>query len=605
MRAISLARSARRRLKLDPPILDASGRLDAGDAAAARRIAAQVNRERRAAAASRAPAPGGAASNATAGEASVEDGPPAAPSHGGGRGPSEPTFVAAGDLIALAALGAVLHRVVQEERGTSRLDAAADRARQTVGSEAVSRIERAWAQEFGGADQQSDIRGQTLGSATGARGTTAAEPDLPGELLVLAALNDDPAAAPLRELVDDRPLRRSTDYARLVAALERELAAGTASAPKQPSGRASAETRPASLPDRLREPMRRAPDSLQAQLQWIREHWSALLAADPALAERVALALDVLAEEARAFELAAGAAARATAFGGPVPAEAPDYRGLDAEPEAFSVDEAWMPRLVLVAKSTYVWLEQLSQRYGRWIRTLADIPDEELDRLSDGGISGLWLIGLWQRSGASAEIKRRRGDSGAVASAYSVDEYRIADDLGGEAAYEDLRVRASARGIRMAADMVPNHMGLDSRWVLEHPERFISLDAAPFPAYSFGGPNLSPDPAVDVTIEDHYWDSTDAAVVFRRRQVGGPGAGQERFVYHGNDGTSFPWNDTAQLDYLRPDVREAVIGTILDVARRAPIIRFDAAMVLARRHIRRLWYPRPGEGGAIPSRAEH
>ena len=28
-------------------------------------------------------------------------------------------------------------------------------------------------------------------------------------------------------------------------------------------------------------------------------------------------------------------------------------------------------------------------------------------------------------------------------------------------------------------------------------------------------------------------------------------------------------------------------------------------MVLARRHIRRLWYPEPGAGGAIPSRAEH
>jgi hypothetical protein len=41
------------------------------------------------------------------------------------------------------------------------------------------------------------------------------------------------------------------------------------------------------------------------------------------------------------------------------------------------------------------------------------------------------------------------------------------------------------------------------------------------------------------------------------------------------------------------------------VARRAPILRFDAAMVLARRHIRRLWYPEPGAGGAIPSRAEH
>ena len=66
-----------------------------------------------------------------------------------------------------------------------------------------------------------------------------------------------------------------------------------------------------------------------------------------------------------------------------------------------------------------------------------------------------------------------------------------------------------------------------------------------------------------------------------------------------------PWNDTAQLDYLNPEVREAVIQTILHVARQFPIIRFDAAMTLARRHIQRLWFPEPGQGGAIPSRAEH
>ena len=57
--------------------------------------------------------------------------------------------------------------------------------------------------------------------------------------------------------------------------------------------------------------------------------------------------------------------------------------------------------------------------------------------------------------------------------------------------------------------------------------------------------------------------------------------GDTRFIYHGNDGTSFPWNDTAQLDFTRADVREAVIQTILGVARRFPIIRFDAAMTLA------------------------
>src|SRR6185437_9547782 len=94
----------------------------------------------------------------------------------------------------------------------------------------------------------------------------------------------------------------------------------------------------------------------------------------------------------------------------------------------------------------------------------------------------------------------------------------------------------------------------------------------------------------------------DAAVVFRRRDTQ---SNEQRFIYHGNDGTSYPWNDTAQLDYLNADVRGAVIHTILDVARRAPILRFDAAMVLARRHISRLWYPEPGAGGAITSRAEH
>ena len=49
-----------------------------------------------------------------------------------------------------------------------------------------------------------------------------------------------------------------------------------------------------------------------------------------------------------------------------------------------------------------------------------------------------------------------------------------------------------------------------------------------------------------------------------------------------------------------------MIQTILAVARRFPVIRFDAAMVLAKKHVRRLWFPGPGEGGGgIPSRAEH
>ena len=150
--------------------------------------------------------------------------------------------------------------------------------------------------------------------------------------------------------------------------------------------------------------------------------------------------------------------------------------------------------------------------------------------------------------------------------------------------------------------MVPNHMGIDSPWVIEHPEWFISRQDSPYPAYSFNGPDLSHDGRVEIKIEDHYFEQSDAAVVFRRRDNA---SGETRYIYHGNDGTSFPWNDTAQLDYLNPAVREQVIQTILHVARLFPVIRFDAAMTLAKRHFHRLWFPGPGSSGAIPSRAEY
>ena len=536
------------------------GTLDAADAAAARGIAARVTAAREAA--------------------------------------GEPA-VSAGEVAALAALDAVLHRLIEIERDAGRVDLSATVA--TVGSAlgepAIAEVGDAWRGQF---------RDGEVASGGRARVRRLAGPDLLAEVLVLNALNEDPAASDVRELVDDRPLRDDTPYEAVVKAAEQALG-GTGDPGARRGRRTSAAAAPRAgarvaaempLPARLREPMRNAPGSLAAQLRWVREHWPEVLAGLPDLARRLDLALDVLAEEARALELR-GAGQQ---FGGPTVVEAPDYRNLDPEHVAFSADTEWMPSVVLMAKSTYVWLEQLARTYARPISNLADVPDGELDRLASLGVTGLWLIGLWQRSNASADIKRRRGDADAVASAYAIDDYRIADDLGGEGAFNALKDRAWQRGIRMAADMVPNHMGIDSGWVVEHPDRFISVPHSPFPAYSFTGPDLSPDPRVEITLEDHYWDSTDAAVVFRRRDRQ---SGEEHFIYHGNDGTSFPWNDTAQLDYLQADVREAVIQTILAVARRAPILRFDAAMVLARRHIRRLWYPEPGQGGAIPSRAEH
>ena len=350
-----------------------------------------------------------------------------------------------------------------------------------------------------------------------------------------------------------------------------------------------------SLIDLLRTPAIQVPHSITGQLEYIQSHWSALLG-DYLI--RLLSSLDLIKEENK------------LSFMGPGPVPIPVYSrsellrisGKDAEVEAFSQDKDWMPRLVLLAKNTYVWLDQLSKEYNKEIRRLDQIPDEEIQTLANRGVTGLWLIGLWERSPASARIKQLCGNPEAIASAYSLYSYDIAADLGGYPAYEKLRDQANRFGIKLASDMVPNHMGIDSDWVHHHPERFLGLNHSPYPSYQFNGQDLSSDPNVVIQIEDHYFDRTDAAVAFRRIDKK---TGEHKYIYHGNDGTSMPWNDTAQLNYLDPAVRETVIQTILQVARMFPIIRFDAAMTLAKKHIQRLWFPQPGSGGAIPSRSDY
>jgi glycosidase len=411
------------------------------------------------------------------------------------------------------------------------------------------------------------------------------------ELITVWLANLNPAFRPFRELFDDAPLADRSSYRDVGTALRDYFESRPRFGPAAQN-----------LIDMLRAPAVASPDSLEGQLEYIRHHWSDLLGD---FLPRLLRGLDVLKEEDIAIWLRfhpPGPRPGPTAPGVEPAGLIPSYAAQEPEAERFSEDEAWMARTVLIAKSTYVWLDQLSRVHGRAITRLDQIPDEELATQARRGFNALWLIGLWERSAASQRIKRLSGNPEAVASAYSLYDYRIASDLGGAAAYENLRDRARAHGIRLASDMVPNHMGIDSRWVIEHPERFLSLPASPFPVYRFEGPNLSDDGRVEIKIEDHYYDRSDAAVVFRRVDRW---TGDTRFIYHGNDGTSFPWNDTAQLDFTRADVREAVIQTILGVARQFPIIRFDAAMTLAKRHFQRLWFPEPGSGGAIPSRAEH
>ena len=409
-----------------------------------------------------------------------------------------------------------------------------------------------------------------------------------GEMLLLLLARENRALDGFRQIFDDSRLAASSPYPKLAGELDRRLAKAPVF---QPLG--------LPLTELLRAPVKASPDSLTGQIAYIRENWGAVL--PPELVTEMVTAMDIVSQEGRTFFGGGGAGeAQVLRFG---KAESRAAGGADyPEYERFSRDADWMANVVMIAKMVYVWLGQLSKSYGVEVRTLDQIPDAELDRLAAWGFSGLWLIGIWERSPASQKIKQIGGNNDAISSAYSLYDYVIAADLGGEWALDNLKRRCRERGIRLASDMVPNHTGLYSKWTLEHPDWFIQLDYPPYPDYQFTGPDLSSDGRIGLFIEDGYWDKTDAAVVFKHLDRE---SGRVRYIYHGNDGTSTPWNDTAQLNYLIKEVREAVIGTILHVARQFPIIRFDAAMTLAKKHYQRLWYPLPGHGNAIPSRAEH
>ena len=491
--------------------------------------------------------------------------------------------IKAGQINAMGLIDEILHYIVglyRNEKNSKVAQQALDWLNEKIGKSKVDEALQKFIDEF----PPVAVYRHEVELTTYLEGETAGVPHrlmVLEEMLMLWLANENPAVSLFIELFDDSTLEKETFYLQIIEGLRSFFDHQPLFGPDHQN-----------LVDMLRSPALAVPHSLTGQLNYIREKWGYLLGS---YLRRLLSSLDLMKEEEIA-EL------RRMAFWGRAPAEVYEFHGMEEEPERFSFDLEWMPRLVLMAKNVYVWLHHLSRKYRRFIYRLDQIPDEELDLLARWGFTGLWLIGVWERSLASKRIKELLGNPEAVASAYSLFDYQIASDLGGEEAFQNLKDRAWRQGIRMASDMVPNHVGIDSKWVIEHPEWFISLEVSPFPAYHFSGPDLSWHGEVGIYLEDHYYNRSDAAVVFKRVDRRG---GNEKYIYHGNDGTRMPWNDTAQLNYLNPEVREAVIQTILHVARKFPVIRFDAAMTLTKKHFQRLWFPEPGTGGAIPSRSEY
>ena len=516
-------------------------------------------------------------------------------------------FVTAGQINAVGLLHEIFHLLIRKyEEGDNPgvFGKAIHHLKNEISENGFEKTLLAFVEEFPPLPVYNNI----LSSEEYLRRSTSGKPNreiILEEIILLHMENSNPASANLRELYADDNLALKTNYKQLIEKTEtffdNEIPSRLGGLP---------------LFKLLRKPISTSPYDLEKQLDFIRTEWSSYLGED--IMNRLLRGVDLIHEDYKLF-VQHGGGEKGTP---PVPTYDEDLERLRRireklaaekklsedekrfylEYEKFTEDTQWIPEVVMIAKNVYVWMHQLSEKYQREIKKLDQIPDEELDRLASWNFNALWLIGIWERSSASRKIKHLTGNISAVSSAYSLYDYVIANELGGESAFQNLKDRAWARGIRMASDMVPNHMGIYSKWVVEKPDYFLQRDEPPYPNYSFNGQNLSEDDRVEVRIEDKYFNRSDAAVVFQRRDRY---TGSVKYIYHGNDGTNMPWNDTAQLNLLNPEVRESLIQTIMHVARKTPIIRFDAAMTLAKKHYQRLWFPNPGSGGAIPSRTDY
>jgi hypothetical protein len=222
--------------------------------------------------------------------------------------------------------------------------------------------------------------------------------------------------------------------------------------------------------------------------------------------------------------------------------------------------------------NTWVWLDELGRSAGRPI-DLASVPDVEWDSIAALGFDAVWLMGVWERSPMGKTIAAAddglRADFHAalpdfkeadhVGSPYCIRRYRVDEHLGGPEALAVARAKMAARGLRLILDFVPNHVGPDHPWLVEHPGYFIRG----------GDKDLSREPAAFIDIEGS--------------------------IFACGKNPSFPaWSDRVQLNGFDPGLRAAAVETLKAIAGQCDGVRCDMAMLLLNSVFEETWGLRAG-----------
>ncbi len=232
---------------------------------------------------------------------------------------------------------------------------------------------------------------------------------------------------------------------------------------------------------------------------------------------------------------------------------------------------AFRPSPHLYEINTWLWLEELSAKHGRRM-TLADVPIEEWNRLSEIGFDFVYLLGVWKRSLIGRRIFRTESSNfqnfdaalpgwkmrDVVGSPFSIQDYSPDPRIGTVEDMKNVHSLLRSRDIGLILDFVPNHTGFDHLWISQHPDRYVQGSEEDFRR----------DPSAFYLVENDQ---------------------KSLFIARGRDPYFAPWSDVAQLNYFNPDCRQAMIGVLKNIAQLCDGVRCDMAMLVTNEVFHRTW----------------
>ena len=201
---------------------------------------------------------------------------------------------------------------------------------------------------------------------------------------------------------------------------------------------------------------------------------------------------------------------------------------------------------ILYEISTRPWLYELSQKYGKKITKIKDIPLQELDYLHDMGIEIIWMMGVWTLGTYGLEFDQKQDYSSVlpdwtkddvIGSPYSIVEYTCNPELGTNDDLTWLKGQINNRNMKLILDFVPNHSAIDAPASITNQKLYIHA------------PNGKKDPK-------KYTESG---------------------IAYGKDPYSDPWMDVIQWNYWETDTRKLMKLNLLTALKYSDGVRCDMA----------------------------